>query len=492
MFSKKQAAVFCGLFLFFSFISPNIVNACSCAPTPTVLDSFDNSDHVLILKALSVEKVKDGEEYAVDGVKSTKMAVQKVFKGNLKIDDEIVFAQGGGADCIWTFNEKSIGEEYLFYLASPSENSKMWVGFGCGRSTNIKNAANDLSFLNNINKLRGKTRISGELECWSEGCPSLDGKKIKIIGNKTYEVKTDKNGFYEIYDLPAGRYLIQPEIPDGWKVNNFWLQYSRNFGGSENDFNRYSKNKQFPIILVDKKHAVLDFHFEIDNAISGKIFDPNGKPMKGVCLKAVSAELKPGDYSGRFDCTDENGVFVIDVLSPGNYILVVNDDGKIDSDEPFGTLFYPGVSEREKAGVVSVEAGSLLKNINIQIPSFEDVITVEGKFLFADGKPIENEFIKFIPENDSDKKLDNFRVLTDGQGRFSIRILKGLTGKLFGEKTVYQSDYKNCPEFAKLIKVQGQKSWEDMRTEVLDLTAEKNLYNIELKLRFPSCKKSKE
>ena len=44
------------------------------------------------------------------------MVVERVFKGKLKIRDEIVFGQGGGADCIWTFDEESIGHQFLFYL----------------------------------------------------------------------------------------------------------------------------------------------------------------------------------------------------------------------------------------------------------------------------------------------------------------------------------------------------------------------------------------
>src|SRR5262245_10240413 len=83
-------------------------NACSCGPRPTVLDSFERSDEVVIVRALSVEKVQDKEDqHYVDGVKSTTMVVEKVFKGKLKVRDEIVFGQGGGADCIWTFDEES-------------------------------------------------------------------------------------------------------------------------------------------------------------------------------------------------------------------------------------------------------------------------------------------------------------------------------------------------------------------------------------------------
>lgn len=392
MFQKKY---FSAAFFIFSLIfifSVKSADACSCGPTPTVLESFDGSDQVVILKAVSVEKTKEGEDnYAVDGVKATKMVVEKVYKGTLKVGDQINFVQGGGADCIWTFNEKSIGEKYLFYLDSPKRKSDLWSGFGCGRSGNVEGAANDLLYLDNLSKVRGKTRIAGEFECWSGECPPVDGRKVEIIGkNKTYHTKTNKNGIYEIYDLPAGEYFIEPEVPNGWKVSNYYLRYSRSFIGDA-EVPRDKPLKQFPILLEDKKHASLDFHLEINNSISGKIFDPNGKPMKGVCIKAVSTELAAGDYRGHSDCTEADGSFSISEVSPDNYILVVNDDGKIDSDEPFGTLFYPGVVERDKAAIVSIRAGEFLKDINVQIPAFEEIITVEGRFLYADGKPVVDE-----------------------------------------------------------------------------------------------------
>ena len=48
----------------------------------------------------------------------------------------------------------------------------------------------------------------------------VEGKRIKIIGkDKTYEAKTDKDGIFEIYDLPPGKYFVEPEMPAGWKIN---------------------------------------------------------------------------------------------------------------------------------------------------------------------------------------------------------------------------------------------------------------------------------
>lgn len=69
--------------LSFAFLlSAQTANACSCGARPTVLESFDESDEVVIVRALSVEKVENTEEqHYVNGVRSTTMVVEKVFQG---------------------------------------------------------------------------------------------------------------------------------------------------------------------------------------------------------------------------------------------------------------------------------------------------------------------------------------------------------------------------------------------------------------------------
>ena len=239
-----------GLLLAFT----NNANACTCGPRPTVLDSFEGSDEVVIVRAISVEKVEnkdDEDEHYVDGVKSTTMIVEKVFKGKLKVRDEIIFGQGGGADCIWTFDEESVGRQFLFYLVRPETLAKeehyvpskepgLWFGFGCGRSSRVSGATEDLLYLENISKVRGKTRISGTIGGgFAYPDMDVDGKKIKIIGpNKIYRTKTDKDGVFEIYGLPAGKYFIEPELPAGWRIDPYWLRYSESVVGRWNPGSR--------------------------------------------------------------------------------------------------------------------------------------------------------------------------------------------------------------------------------------------------------------
>ena len=476
-------------------------NACSCGPLSTVLDSYDGSDVVVIVRAVSVEKVgpeetapqgqmSNGRNY-VDGVKSTTMRVERVFKGTLKIGDEMIFAQGGGANCIWTFTEEDIGKKYLFYL-KPFRDSTIWIATTCGRSGNVEYAGDDLLYLNNLDKMRGRTRISGTLSFAKETDESVAGRKIRIMGaGHTYEVKTDKNGVYEVYDVPAGRYSIEPEIPQGWKVDSFWLGYSPSFAGSD----KTKSPKKIPIVLADKKHAGLDVRFEIDNAIRGNIYDRLGEPMKGVCLDLIPADGSKGPYLA--DCTEKNGAFEIHEIPPGSYVMVVNKDGKVTSREPFSTFYYPNVTKREDATVFHIGLGDFVENLQIYPPITAETITVEGVFLYSDGKPVVGESVSFKSAKDTkvakrvdDDDEDDARAETDAKGRFSIKILKGAKGSLYGAMLTYIGKFETCPKLDRLIKQTGQ-SVPEIKTPPVEIRAKTNLYGVELRYPFPSCKKAK-
>lgn len=500
MSHQTRSLFFCALLLSaFSLVNLETVWACSCGPNPTVLDSYEHATQVIIAKAVAVEKIDpdrkpqpdeqgyDSGEYS--NIRSTTMQVEKVFKGTLKVGEEIKFAQGGSS-CSGGFSEKDIGTESLFYLYSQEKQPKFWHLSVCGRSAPIKYATDDLLYLNNIAKVRGKTRISGTLGRFRSSDFSFAGRAIRIIGaTKTYQAKTDQDGVYEIYGLPPGKYLIEPESPKGWKVDEYWLRYSPNFIIDDEDTT--TKRTQIPIMLEAKKHASLDIHFEIDNSINGKLFDPSGKPMVGVCLQAVHPEAakKVGYHA---DCTDENGAFSITEMSPGEYILAINEDGKISSDEPFPTFFYPNVLERDRAAVFNIQAGDMIEGINIYAPKMEELVTITGLLLYADGKPVIDEEVEFTADKVDDTVDGDAEAKTDERGRFSIKLLKGLKGSLQGQMYTYIGEFENCPKLDALIKkTSSGNSSAELKTPELLIATETNLDDLELRFSFPSCKKAK-
>src|SRR5215813_10899053 len=122
----RRAFLFALLLLTVSLLSSPTANACSCSPNKnTIQEEYEWATVVVIAQAVSVEKSSETAR-STQGIRSTTMVVEKVFKGYLKVGEQMVFAQGDGADCVWGFNEKSIGKRYLFYLAGV-DNGNPWI-----------------------------------------------------------------------------------------------------------------------------------------------------------------------------------------------------------------------------------------------------------------------------------------------------------------------------------------------------------------------------
>jgi hypothetical protein len=205
----------------------------------------------------------------------------------------------------------------------------------------------------------------------------------------------------------------------------------------------------------------------------------------------IPAHGKKARYFYKGDCTDKDGAFALDDIPLGSYVVVINEDGKISSDEPFPTFYYPNALEREKAAVITIGEGETISGLSVHAPSMAETITVTGVFLYADGKPVVAESVEFEAEQAAANVEAEVREMTDAQGRFSMKILKGLKGHLNGTMYTYVGEFENCPEIEKAIK-QGGKDNADLKTPSLQIIAESDLYDVELKYSFPSCKKRKD
>jgi hypothetical protein len=90
---------------------------------------------------------------------------------------------------------------------------------------------------------------------------------------------------------------------------------------------------------------------------------------------------------------------------------------------------------------------------------------------------------------EQDSKTDgNVSETSDQAGRFTLKVLKGLTGELAAEKWLVTDFYKNCPKVDELIAKSGGNDT-SVFSNIIKLTTEQNLYNVELMLPFPRCEK---
>lgn len=359
MRTQRVVLLFTGII--FVLLMPRAAAACGCNPfQTTVLETYEAADLVVIARMLSVEKRIDPKPRFGGDVSGATMVVEKVYKGNVAVKDQLEFVQGDETlDCSWSFYPQQVSERYLLYLFKPRKPTDGWTIPTCYRSRQIEYAQDDLLYLNNMENHRGQTRVSGVVN--SEHNLDMKGRKVRIIGRKkTYVTTTDEDGVYEIYGLPPGRYTIEPELPFGWKVDEFHLtrEYTRV------DMNRRPSNRA-SFTLQPRKHFGVEIELRLSNYVSGTIVDSRSKPLQWVCVSLVPVEDE--GFIACNDLTDSQGRFRVNSVRAGTYFLILNYENKPTQEMPFPRLYYPGVVDRDKASTLSVKHGESVKGLQIVI-----------------------------------------------------------------------------------------------------------------------------
>ncbi len=414
--------------------SPDSALACSCLGTPTTCGSFEAAEAVLVGTVMRVEnrvaKDQNGREYTSG--QTAYVQVDEAFKG-VKSPEMIFRSYGTSCDV-----QYGAGQRWLFY-AYHNKKDDTWAIAPCDRSTQLAWAADDLLYLRALPQSAQKTRIAGRL--FNRDNTPLIGVKVKLSNRFiTREVFTDKNGVYEAYDLPPGKYLVEPETP-----LNLKLRHARGAVITNLD------PRTHQVEIKEKGCAVTNFYYTEDTLVSGRVFGADGQPMPDVCVHLLFKD-KPKDTPYLSNCTDQNGRFKIDDVVLGEYLLVANEDGVITSYEPFPTAYYPGVFEKEKATTLTFASGNKLQDFDIHIPAQKASHTIEGRLLFSDGRPAVGEFIKFVPDEKTDNPNSQASVKADHEGRFRMRVLEGLKGSVVGYMFSYSGEYENCPKLEAIIK----------------------------------------
>ena len=169
---------------------------------------------------------------------------------------------------------------------------------------------------------------------------------------------------------------------------------------------------------------------------------------------------------------------------------MVNPLGSPTSKEPFGRIFYPSVSERERAAVIRVAAGEIVDNLDLVIPKLEETVTIKGVLRFSDGKPASDQSVRFRVGSKEDAVHSDTLVMSDTAGQFELKVLKGLAGELSGDYYLLRSLYPNCPKVEELFAKSDEPAM-TVHSNVLKLTPEQNLYALDLTLPIPFCEKVK-
>ncbi len=469
---KKLFLVIASVFLLTAYES---ASACSCGGYPSPCEAYNAADAVFIGVVKKASPEYKSNEYI--GEQQVTVLVERAFKG-VKENQEIVFNQPGH-NCAPKY---ASGTRCLFY-ATFHKQTKTWEEEGCNRGGALERVHDDLLFLQALPASANKNRLAGTLEHY-EDTPEkgfelvnlLAGAKVKLTNeDKTYEIYTDRNGVYEIYDLPPGNYSIEPEIPSGLKIR-FPIFYGANDS---------SRTDSVKVNVSAKSCVSVDFVLSSDTVIKGKVLGANGEAMPSVCLELVPADKTASGYFRKFDCTEKDGAYEINEIPPGNYLIILNKEDRLSGRTPFHTLYFPGVSDKGKATVITLKAGAKLENYNIYVPSQIPTVTIQGKLLFSDGHPVVDEYVEFKYD---DQRYESNNGKTDEQGRFSIKVIQGATGQLVSDLYLGFLKEAECPHIKKLIEQFGDRN-PKVETKPLKVEAKQDVRDLILTFPFAFCPK---
>lgn len=254
---------------------------------------------------------------------------------------EVVTGMGGG-DCGYQFK---VGSRYLVYAWK--KGSRLSTGIST-RTRPINEAREDLQYLSTLSGSSTGGHIYGRINEFRRDPAEDRGVDYGPVEGITVslrsatfarDVVTNADGRFDLSPVPVGKMTLNIVPPFGFEPSSF---------EQEIDIKDPRACDQVDLTIQPLARA------------SGIVVDVSGRPLAGIVIDAVAAELagfNPQAYQ-RPSRSNQQGVFEFRDLPPGSYVFGVNLTEDPSSASPRGTpVFLPGTSVARKAVVIQLSAG---------------------------------------------------------------------------------------------------------------------------------------
>lgn len=237
---------------------------------------------------------------------------------------------------------------------------------------------------------KGNAVMKGQVLAAGTGTPvrRAQVRVMSMEGRGGGVTNTDAEGYFEIRDLPAGRYNVSA-TKNGYVMGSFGQRRPGEPGT--------------PIELAENQIAEkVNFQLSRGGVISGRIVDDGGEPLASTQVSAMryafmagGRRLVPAGGEGSTDRTDDQGGFRLYGLPPGEYYVSANNRNNqfmmagVNSTETEGyaPTYFPGTPNISEATRVAVKAGQETSGANFAL-MVARMARIRGRAISSNGEPV--------------------------------------------------------------------------------------------------------
>jgi len=333
--------------------------------------------------------------------------VDETISGTQTTDIDVFSGRGGG-DCSYHFQK---GEQYLVFPYKKDDGRLMATI--CSETRPVELAKPKLAVLRAMRDHQPVASLYGSMRSVQQpygsvsddyhGKPVADTRMILRSDKNTLEAKTDAHGNYAFYGVPAGKYHVEADLPQHFEIAQTIL------------------SEAVPPIDLPQ-NACYEYNVDVlpTGRIRGKVIGPDGNALPYASVELYRPSRYGGDRRslGWSESQDlKKPEFVFEHVAAGDYILVYNDQERIDPMTPYPRMFYPGVSELKQAQIIHMEEGQEISGLEFRVSGGRATRTITVRLVAPNG---ELPDINYVEANGNDGSSLSEQELSPGVFRILV------------------------------------------------------------------------
>jgi hypothetical protein len=274
--------------------------------------------------------------------------------GALSAAEIDIFSGGEDGDCGYRFKQ---GQQYVVFTHQGVDNHQFATI--CGGTRPVSEAR---ALVPQLRAMRNGQRVASVFGVLRRSEPpflALPDDPDEVLPNISlklrshddrFETSSNSDGVYSFYDVHAGVYSFTARLPVRMELT------------------RKSLTGGLPPFRIPNGAC---YEYDVDalptGHIRGSVLGPDGKPLALASVELYRAGTYDDSRPGLWGFQGAEGVFNLDHVGPGDYILVFNRANRVDPNAPYPRAFYPGVADPSEARPITLNDGQQLLKVNMQV-----------------------------------------------------------------------------------------------------------------------------